>query len=72
MNAPLYLARSGYVDGGTLYGPDSRGRYWSSTVNSSDSARYLYFNATYVYPENLSNRYAGFSVRCVAWIADKY
>ncbi|MBR3052324.1 hypothetical protein IKG60_01735 [Candidatus Saccharibacteria bacterium] len=42
------------------------GNYWSSTVNSSENARNLNFNATNVNPENNNNRYNGFSLRCVA------
>ena len=72
MNAPLYLARSGYVNGGTLYGPGSVGSYWSSTVGSSEFARRLLFYAAGVNPENDYYRYYGFSVRCVVWIVDKY
>ncbi|MBR3052320.1 hypothetical protein IKG60_01715, partial [Candidatus Saccharibacteria bacterium] len=44
----------------------SDGTYWSSTVNSSELARRLYFAATLVDPEGNYYRYRGFSLRCVA------
>ena len=62
----VVFARSGNVNGGTLYNAGSNGNYWSSTVNSDANARNLNFNATNVNPENNNNRYNGFSVRCVA------
>ncbi|MBR3052252.1 hypothetical protein IKG60_01355 [Candidatus Saccharibacteria bacterium] len=65
--APLYLSRSGRVDGGSPLYAGSSGYYWSSTVYSSEHARALNFNATGVNPEsNGYNRYNGFSLRCVA------
>ena len=66
ISAPLYLSRSGRIDGGSLLFAGSNGRYWSSTVYSSESARNLSINATSVYPEGNGNRYNGFSLRCVA------
>ena len=66
MFAPLYLSRSGRIDGGSLLYAGGNGYYWSSTVYSSENARYLYFNATYVSPESSFGRYYGFSLRCVA------
>ena len=66
MSAPLYLSRSGRIDGGSLLGAGSFGYYWSSTVYSSESARNLSFYATSVNPEDYRSRYIGFSLRCVA------
>ncbi|MBR3052321.1 hypothetical protein IKG60_01720 [Candidatus Saccharibacteria bacterium] len=66
ISAPLYLSRSGRVDGGSLLGAGGGGNYWSSTVYSSEGARRLNFAATGVLPENNFYRYSGFSLRCVA------
>ena len=66
MSAPLYLSRSGYVGGGSLLGAGGNGYYWSSTVYSSENARYLFFYDTRVSPEFNYYRYCGFSLRCVA------
>ena len=65
ISAPLYLSRSGRIDGGSRLDAGA-GLYWSSTVYSSERARDLFFNATNVYPENYNARYNGFSLRCVA------
>jgi len=48
----------------------TRGFYWSSTVNSTNS-RYLYFDSSNVIPANNNNRAFGFSVRCVAELDKK-
>ena len=66
MNAPLYLARSGGINGGSLGGAGDYGGYWSSTIGNSEYTRILGFNSSYVGPENNGySRYYGFSVRCV-------
>ena len=66
MSAPLYLSRSGRIDGGSLLYAGGSGLYWSSTVRSSELARNLGFDAANVYPESSNYRYSGFSLRCVA------
>ncbi|MBR3052411.1 hypothetical protein IKG60_02205, partial [Candidatus Saccharibacteria bacterium] len=66
MSAPLYLSRSGRIDGGSLLLAGGNGYYWSSTVYSSERARYLSFLATSVNLEYYTTRYLGFSLRCVA------
>ena len=44
----------------------SGGHYWSSTANSSVSARYLIFGSSYVDPGNSGSlKYYGFAIRCV-------
>ena len=49
-----------------FYYQGSRGYYWSSTVSSSFSARYLNFLSSRVDPGNGGNNlYYGFAVRCV-------
>ena len=62
---PLYFMRSGLLNGTTLYYFGGDGVYWSSTVYSSENVRNLYFNSSYVTPENNRYRYYGFSLRCV-------
>ena len=64
--APLWLARSGDVGGGSLSNAGSSGKYWSSTVSSSSGANYLYFDSGNVIPTNSSSRGYGYSVRCMA------
>ena len=62
---PLWLARSGSVDDGSLYDTGYYGRYWSSTVSSSSSAYQLYFNSGNVAPAVYGVRLYGHSVRCI-------
>ena len=42
------------------------GYYWSSTVNSSNSAYYLNLNISNAIPADYSSKFYGFSVRCIA------
>ena len=65
MQAPLYLARSGYIDGGSLNNAGGYGIYWSSTALNSERARFLGFDPSGVNPESNNYRYRGFSIRCV-------
>ena len=65
-STPYYFVRSGGINGGTLYDPGVNSLYWSSTVSSSTSAYFLFFNSTVIYPARSSDRYNGRSVRCVA------
>ena len=64
--APLYFNRAGYVLSDALYYPGSGGYFWSSTVSSSSFAYVLGFSSTLVNPANYSNRYNGWTVRCLA------
>ncbi len=64
-SAPLYFVYGGYVLGSSLVSAGSQGRYWSSTAGDSSGAYFLAFD-TNVGPSNVSNRYHGYSVRCVA------
>lgn len=43
----------------------SYGYYWSSTPYAATHAHGLYFNSTYVNPQDSANRAYGFTVRCV-------
>ncbi len=62
----LYLSRSGFVNGSTLYYSSTFGLYWSGTVNSGSGGYYLYFSSGSVYPAYRAYRSYGRSVRCVA------
>ena len=64
VNANFVL--SGFLGGGSRADQGSGGFYWSSTVNSSDYAYYLYLNTSNAYPAHYSHKYNGFSVRCIA------
>ena len=65
--APYYFNPSGSIYRGSLGGAGDRGRYWSSTADSSTSyAYYLAFGSGYVNPSDVSDRYDGRSVRCLA------
>ena len=70
MQAPLVFVRGGYVYPGYILdyagGYGGVGYYWSSVGRSSSDAYHLYFGPYGVYPSYLSDRYLGFSVRCVA------
>ena len=57
---------AGAVNGSSLDAVGSNGYYWSRTACSADNAYYLRFGSSGVNPANYSNRYRGFSVRCVA------
>ena len=65
--SPLYFHPSGNVYSGSLRNAGSLGDYWSSTAFSSTNIAYhLYFSSGYVSPSDVSSRYYGFSVRCLA------
>ena len=65
--SPLFFARGGSVDSGSLVVQGSYGLYWSSRAYSiSTRAYYLRFGSSYVYPSYGHLRYVGLSVRCVA------
>ncbi len=64
--APLWLARSGFVSGGSPGSTGREGCYWSSTVSNSYGAHYLSFSSGAVTPANINARSLGCSVRCVA------
>ena len=68
MAEPIYLTRNGYVNlgNGYLRSVGDTGVYWASTVNDINSAYYLSFTGTLVYPALTSTWWHGFSVRCVA------
>ena len=63
---PVNFTLSGGVNSSSHYGQGSNGYYWSSKVGSSTNAYYLRLGASNVYPAQNSNKYLGFSVRCIA------
>ena len=62
---PVNLALSGLVYSSSR-GQGSYGRYWSSTVRSNYEAYHLSLNLSDVTPTDFSEKYDGFSVRCIA------
>ena len=64
--SPYYFARSGRIDGTTLYGFTSGGYYWSGSVVSSSNAFALDYYSSVLYPARQSSRSLGWSLRCVA------
>ena len=66
LSTPLFFVRAGYVWSSALLNAANYGNYWSSTVDSSGSARSLYFRSSNVGPSGYNYRFGGFSARCVA------
>ena len=66
-NKKLFFPASGYCYNGSVNDVGRYGRYWSSSVNSSNvqNAYSLYFNSSNVYWQNSSYRHDGFAVRGV-------
>ena len=65
--AHYYFNPSGYVGSGSLWNAGSHGYDWSSTAYPNTSDAYvLNFRSDSVGPSNVSIRYAGQSVRCLA------
>ena len=67
-NAPFSFPLSGNYGyyNGSLVNQGSGGRFWSSTADSTSGAHGLFFDSSYVYPQNYSSKALGYSVRCVA------
>ena len=67
--SPIYLTRGGDVDmsTGSLRYAGIVGFYWASTTDPSELSAYnLHFDSSSVYPSSSSNRWSGFTVRCLA------
>ena len=65
---PIYMIRSGNVNGGNLEYAGYSGDYWSSTVDNNSGAYYLYLRSDNI---NVSHgvgygRFIGRSIRCVS------
>ena len=63
---PVNLTLSGYVSSNSRNSQGSAGFYWSSAVASKYYAYYLSLDASNVDPANNTNKFNGFSVRCIA------
>ena len=66
---PLYFTHSGavHLESGSLRTGGIASIYWSATTYPNATyAYYVAANSTNVYPSNYSNRYIGFSIRCLA------
>ena len=61
----IFLPAAGYRNGASLFDGGSYGSYWSSSLNGSSAAYFLYFFRDYFDWYNVS-RYEGFSVRPVS------
>ncbi len=64
-SSPLKLSEAGFRDvvDGSLVDAGTHGRYWSSTVDGTNS-KFLYFNGSNAVIQN-GNRGYGYSVRCI-------
>ena len=63
---PVNLTTSGFVNSSSRNNQGSYGYYWSSTVRSSVNAYDLALGASHVDPVDHTNKYYGFSIRCIA------
>ncbi len=63
---PMYFVYGGDLYSGQLLSAGNHGYYWSSTPYSSNTNAYDFTFGASVVPSANSNRYYGFSVRCVA------
>ena len=61
----IFFPASGYYNGTSLSNRGTSGYYWSSTWGSETNARYMYFNSSYVNPQDYYYRRLGFTVRAV-------
>ena len=62
---PIYIPRSGYLDGGSISDKASYGCLWSGTTISGTNAYDLRYGSSGVYPAYGNNRQYGFPVRCI-------
>ena len=61
----VFFPAAGYGYGASIGSVGSYGHFWSSSWNSGASAYRMYFNSSDVYPQSISYRFLGFSVRAV-------
>ena len=61
----LFFPCSGYGSGQSWNGRGSYGYFWSSSLNSATSGRYLFFDSGGVNPQSSNRRFYGFAVRPV-------
>ena len=70
--SPMYFQYSGAANSGGILNVGSNGYYWSSTPSSSTNAYFLILASSSANPSNGSNRYLGFSVRCLVLDEETY
>lgn len=61
----VFFPACGRYNGASLDYRGTDGYYWSASFYISTHAYYLNFNSSYVYPQDYSSRYRGFTVRPV-------
>ena len=66
MAKPLWFIRSGGIWGSSVSDSGITGRYWSNTMSGSSRSYYIYFNKNQILPNDINNRYEGYSIRCIA------
>ncbi|MBR2658612.1 hypothetical protein IKD57_01800, partial [Candidatus Saccharibacteria bacterium] len=66
--SPLFFVRGGLIATFTLDSAGYIGRYWSSTMQPGTGARAVGFDSSSISPQRASNRYIGFSLRCLDYI----
>ena len=64
--SPLYFVRGGEVNSNSLGLSGDQGFYWSSTVESYNTAYVYGFESGYVNYTGINQRYRGISLRCIA------
>ena len=64
-NATTKSMIAGAANSGSLNTQGTSSNWWSSTVDSTTDAYSLGLNASGIYPQNILDKYYGFSVRCV-------
>ncbi len=62
---PYRFTYTGDIYDGELHNENTGGYYWSRTVSSASVDYYFLVNASIVDPARYSNRYYGFSLRCI-------
>ncbi|MBQ8116282.1 MAG: hypothetical protein IJ145_09220 [Prevotella sp.] len=69
-NSSLFLPAAGDFDGTSYENGGSYGFYWSSTLGSSTSGRFLHFGSGFVNPQLSNGRFYGFGVRAVRAVSE--
>ena len=61
----VFLPAAGFREDSSIKYASEFGYYWSSSASGSDNAYYVRFYFNHVEPDNIANRYGGFSVRLI-------
>jgi len=66
-NASIFIPAAGYGNGTEIYGNDLACYMWTSSldVDYPYNSYNAFFNSEAANPDNISNRYCGFNVRCI-------